>query len=205
MARILIACEESGALRDRFRDAGHKAWSCDILPGRGKYGNKYHFAMDVRAVLHLPWDLMIAHPPCTYLSSSGLHWNKKDPARAQLTQEAAEFFMMLWNQNHIPRIAIENPVGYMSSYFRKPDQYIQPYEFGDDASKKTGLWLKGLPKLVPTERVDGRIVNGKERWANQTDSGQNRLAPGPERAKDRSVTYPGIADAMVAQWNLLLD
>lgn len=112
--------------------------------------------------------------------------------------------MMLWNQNHIPRIAIENPVGYMSSYFRKPDQYIQPYEFGDDASKKTGLWLRGLPKLVPTERVDGRIVNGKERWANQTDSGQNRLAPGPERAKDRSVTYPGIADAIVDQWGRLL-
>ena len=204
MANILIACEESGTLRDRFRDAGHNAWSCDLLPGRGKYGHKYHFQMHVRAVLHLRWDLMIAHPPCTYLSSSGLHWNKKDPGRAAKTLDAAEFFMMLWNQNHIPRIAVENPVGFMSSYFRKPDQYIQPYEFGDDASKKTGLWLKGLPKLVPTQRVDGRIVNGKERWANQTDSGQNRLAPGPERAKERSVTYPGIADAIVDQWGRLL-
>lgn len=211
MAKILIACEFSGALRDRFRDAGHSCWSADLLPGEGKYID-CHWQTDVRKFLNSAhWDLIIAHPPCTYLSSSGLHWNKNDKQRQLLTEEAAEFFMEIAN-DPCPRIAIENPVGFMSTYFRKPDQYIQPYEFGDDASKKTGLWLKGLPKLVPDPRlrVPGRIVGvdsrGRpiERWSNQTDSGQNRLGPDPERAKARSVTYPGIAKAIVEQWSILL-
>lgn len=202
MARILIACEFSGALRDRFIDAGHHAVSVDLLQGEGKH-DIMHIQGDVLHYLHGVWDLIVAHPPCTYLSSSGLHWNKKDPQRKVLTNLAAEFFMELANAP-CPRIAIENPVGYMSTYWRKPDQYIQPYEYGDDASKKTGLWLKGLPLLVPTNRVAGRIVNGKERWSNQTDSGQNILGPSAERAKLRSVTYPGIAEAIVDQWGRVL-
>lgn len=210
MAKILIACEFSGALRDRFIDAGHHAVSVDLLPGEGKY-DIMHIQGDVIPYLNGAWDLIIAHPPCTYLSSSGLHWNKNNKQRQLLTEEAATFFLDIWDAP-CPRIAIENPVGFMSTYFRKPDQYIQPYEFGDDASKKTGLWLKGLPKLVsdPRLRVPGRIVGVDsrdrpiERWSNQTDSGQNRLGPDPERAKARSVTYPGIADAIVKQWGPLL-
>jgi hypothetical protein len=146
---------------------------------------------------------MIAHPPCTYLSVSGLHWNKRDPERAQKTEEALDFVRLLLDAP-IPKIALENPVSCISSRIRKPDQIIQPYEFGDDASKKTCLWLQNLPKLVPTERVQGRMVehNGKlvERWANQTDSGQNKLGPSEDRAKIRSTTYAGIARAMAEQW-----
>jgi hypothetical protein len=158
-----------------------------------------HYQGDVRDVLHDGWDLMIAHPPCTYLASSGLHWNTKRPERAQQTEEALAFVRLLLDAP-IPRIALENPIGCISTRIRKPEQVIQPYWFGDDASKATCLWLKNLPPLRPTKLIEGRIVNGKRRWANQTDSGQNRLGPSEDRWKKRSETYQGIAEAMAAQW-----
>jgi len=149
------------------------------------------------------WDMMIAHPPCTYLSVSGLHWNKRNPERAKKTEKALDFVKSLMNAP-IEKIAIENPVSCISSRIRKPEQIIQPYEFGDDASKKTCLWLKNLPKLKPTEYFPPRIVNGKERWGNQCDSGQNKLGPSPERARLRSKTYEGIAVAIAEQWGSLI-
>lgn len=193
--KILVACEYSGVVRDAFTALGHEATSCDLLPTEteGK-----HYQGDVRDILLDGWDLMIAHPPCTYLASSGLHWNKKRPERALLTEEALDFIHILLDAP-IPRIALENPIGCISSRIRKPDQIIQPWQFGEDASKATCLWLKGLPLLVPTNVLEG----GKEaRRANQTASGQNKLGPSPDRWKERSKTYQGIADAMAAQWRV---
>jgi len=198
--RVLIACERSGIVRDAFRALGHDAWSCDLEACEGD--PTWHLQGDALVYAraeHDGWDLMIAHPECRYLSVSGLHWNKRRPERAELTEQAAEFAVALWN-SPIKRVALENPVGILSSRIRKPDQIIQPYQFGEDASKATCLWLRGLPPLIPTKRVPGRIVNGKERWANQTDSGQNRLGPSPTRSMDRARTYQGIADAMAEQW-----
>lgn len=196
--RVLVACEFSGVVRQAFRLKGHEAWSCDLLPADD--GSEYHFQEDVLPLLRgIPWDLMIAHPPCTYLSVSGLHWNKRRPERAQKTEEALDFVRQLLDAG-IGRIALENPIGCISSRVRKPDQIIQPYEFGHDASKATCLWLKGLPTLRPGTYIEPRIVDGKKRWGNQTDSGQNRLSPGPTRARIRSITYQGIADAMADQW-----
>jgi hypothetical protein len=198
--RVLIACAFSGIERDFFTALGHDAWSCDLLPSElpGK-----HYLGDVRDILDDGWDLMIAHPDCKYLSSSGLHWNGRVPGRAQLTLDALYFVRLLMNAP-IQKIAIENPIGRINTAIRAPEQYIQPYDYGDDASKRTGLWLKGLPPLRPTKRIAGRIVmhNGKlvERWANQTDSGQNRLGPSPDRWKERSRTYAGWADAFASQW-----
>jgi hypothetical protein len=145
---------------------------------------------------------MIAHPPCTYLSVSGQHWNKRRPERVQLTEDALDFVRLLLDAP-IDRIALENPIGIISTRIRKPDQIVQPYQFGDDASKATCLWLKNLPLLQPTRHVEPRICGGKRRWANQTDSGQNRLGPSPDRWKERSITYQGIANAMAAQWSRL--
>lgn len=151
---------------------------------------------------------MVAHPPCTYLSVSGLHWNKRDPARALETQKALEFVEALMSAP-IPLWALENPVSCISSHIRKPDQIIQPYDFGHDASKRTCLWLNGLPPLSsePYERFKGRSVewprgSGKlvERWSNQTDSGQSNLTPSEDRWSKRSITYENIADAMARQW-----
>lgn len=191
--KVLIACEYSGVVRDAFIKAGHEAMSCDLLPTE-TYGP--HYQGDVRDVLSPDWDLMIAHPPCTYLASSGLHWNTKRPERAALTEEALELIKLLMDAP-IARIAIENPIGCISSRIRKPDQIIQPWMFGEDASKATCLWLKGLPLLQPTNILPG----GKEaRRGNQTPSGQNKLGPSPDRWKERSKTYQGIADAMAQQW-----
>ena len=166
--KILVACEFSGTVRDCFLAMGHDAMSCDILdtsvPGP-------HYKGDVRDVLKDDWDMMIAHPPCTYLSTSGLHWNNKNPERALLTEEALDFISLLWNVS-IPRVCIENPVGCINTrlpFMPKP-QYVQPYQFGEDASKKTGLWLRGLEPLVGKEYVEPRYVNGKPRWANQSDA-----------------------------------
>lgn len=145
------------------------------------------------------WDLMIAHPPCTYLCSSGLHWNKRVLGRARQTEEALEFVRMLLDAP-IEKIALENPIGCISSRIRKPDQTIQPYHFGHDASKATCLWLKNLPPLRPTAMVEPRVIDGKPRWGNQTDSGQNKLPPSEDRWKVRSETYAGIAKAMAQQW-----
>ena len=194
--RVLIACEYSGRVRDEFRKMGHDAVSCDLLPTDAPGP---HVQGDVLTQLSEGWDLLIAFPPCTYLCVSGLHWNKRIPGRADETERALEFVRALMDAP-IPRIAIENPVGCISSRIRKPDQIIQPYDFGDDASKRTCLWLKDLPPLTPTEYVAPRMVNGRKRWANQTDSGQNRLGPSADRWKIRSLTYPGIARAMAQQW-----
>lgn len=195
--RVLIACEYSGAVRDAFIRAGHYAASCDLLPSESPLGD--HYQCNVLDIIDHGWDLMVAHPPCTYLSSSGLHWNKRRPEREQMTKYALQFVSQLMEVN-IPRIAIENPIGCISTKIRKPDQIIKPYQFGHDASKNTCLWLKGLPLLRPTQFVEPRLVNGKSRWANQTDSGQNKLTPSPDRWKIRSETYTGIAKAMAEQW-----
>ena len=245
--RVLIACEFSGTVRDAFRNAGHHAVSCDLLPTE-KLG--IHYQGDVRNLLdgwepvqfagnclgcdldEYPcqvsnndpdecqcigstqsnieyqeidgimlgrpidrphWDLMICHPPCTYLSSSGLHWNKRIAGREKLTLDALEFVKVLLNAP-IKKIALENPIGRISTAIRKPDQIIQPWMFGEDASKQTCLWLKGLPKLEPTNIIK------KTRYANQTPSGQNNLGPSKDRWKIRSLTYSGIAKAMADQW-----
>lgn len=144
--RVLVGCEFSGTVRDAFAKRGHDAWSCDLLPTE-KPGN--HYQQDVLSVLHLGWDLAIFHPPCTYLTSSGLHWNKRVPGREQKTQESLEFVRVLLAAP-IPRIALENPIGRIGTAIRPADQTIQPYEYGHDASKATCLWLKNLPKLRPT-------------------------------------------------------
>ena len=194
--KVLIACESSGTVRDAFIRAGHDAMSCDILPTE-KPGP--HYQGDVRDVLGDGWDLLIGHPPCTYLSVSGMHWTTRGLRDPQLTEDALAFARLLMDAP-IARIAIENPVSIISSRIRKPDQIIQPYQFGHDASKKTCLWLKGLPPLRPTAFVEPRIVDGKPRWDNQTDSGQNKLPPSADRWRMRSKTYQGIADAMAEQW-----
>lgn len=194
--KILVACEYSGAVRDAFIKRGHFAMSCDLLPTDVPGP---HHQGDVFEIIDRDWDLMIAHPPCTYLCSSGLHWNGRVAGRQEKTDEAVEFVRRLLNAN-IPRIALENPIGCISRLIRKPEQIIQPHQFGDDASKSTCLWLKNLPLLIPTKNIPPRIIDGKSRWANQTDSGQNRLGPSDDRWKERSKTYQGIADAMASQW-----
>jgi hypothetical protein len=198
--RVLIACEFSGVVREAFRKRGHEAVSCDLLPAEDN--SPHHIQGDVLPVLLEGWDLMIAHPPCTYLCSSGLHWNKRRPGRAAKTEEALQFVRELLNAP-IDRIAIENPIGCISSRIRKPDQTIQPHQYGHDASKSTCLWLKQLPPLQPTKYIQPRIVKGKKRWANQTDSGQNKLGPSDDRWAERSRTYEGIAEAMAEQWGSL--
>jgi hypothetical protein len=194
--RVLVACEYSGRVRDAFIRAGHEAMSCDLLP-TDQSGP--HYQGDVRDVMHDGWDLMVAHPPCTYLSVSGMHWTTRGLRDPQLTEDALDFVRLLMDLP-IERIAIENPVSVISSRIRKPDQIINPYEFGHDASKKTCLWLKNLPPLKSTQMIEPRIVNGKKRWGNQTDGGQNKLAPSDDRWKIRSETYEGIAQAMADQW-----
>jgi hypothetical protein len=193
--KVLVACEYSGTVRDAFRAAGHDALSCDLLPTDVPGP---HYQGDVTDIINDGWDLMVAHPPCTYLCSSGLHWNKRRPERAQMTEDALKFVQFLLDAP-IPRIALENPIGCIGTRIRKADQTIQPWQFGHDASKSTCLWLKNLPLLTPTAVVEPRIANGKKRWANQTDSGQNRLPPSEDRWKIRSETNAGIAAAMVAQ------
>lgn len=195
--KVLIACEFSGIVREAFRKRGHDAWSCDLLPSEI---DGPHIQDDV--LRHLDgWDLMIAHPPCTYLAVSGAaHFNK--PGRRELQAKAVQFVLDL-AAAPISKIAIENPVGVLSTCWRKPDQYIQPYEFGHEAMKKTGLWLKGLPLLQPT-----KVVGKGEIWVQK--SGKRRggrwlmaLPPSPDRWKIRSRTFQGIADAMAEQWGSL--
>jgi hypothetical protein len=209
MPCVLVACESSRKVAREFEARGWFALSCDLLPSDVP---GMHFAGDCRALLALGWDLMVAHPPCTYLTSSGMHWTTRGLRDPQLTEDALAFVRLLIDAP-IPRIAIENPAGRIGTAIRKADQYVQPYEFGDDASKRTGLWLKGLPCLVldPAQRLPGRIVGtdkrGKpiERWSNQTDSGQNRLPPSADRWKKRSETFGGIARAMADQWGPLVE
>lgn len=181
--RVLVACEYSGAVRDAFIALGHEAMSCDLLPTDNPGP---HYQGDVRDVMDYPWDLMIAHPPCTHLSVSGArHFEAKRMDGRQ--QSAVSFFMTLIKAD-IPRIAVENPVCIMSSLYRKPDQIIQPWQFGHGETKATCLWLKGLPPLHPTDIVAGRADR------------IHRLPPTDDRWKIRSATYPGIASAMAEQW-----
>ena len=178
--RVLVACEFSGVVRDAFAAHGHEAWSCDLLPC--ERGGK-HLQMDA-LVAAKGWDLMIAHPPCTYLAISGARWWS---GRAR-EQRAAIRFVKALAASPVSRIAIENPVGVLSTAWRPPDQYIQPWQFGHGETKKTGLWLKNLPLLVPTKIVDGR------------ETRVHREPPGANRWKARSRTLRGIAEAMAEQW-----
>lgn len=204
--RVLIACEESQAVCKAFRELGHEAYSCDIQDCSGGHP-EWHFKQDVLPLLHQHWDLIIAHPPCTYLTVTGNRWfnveRYGDAAiqRAKDREEAAAFFMEFVNAP-CEHIAIENPIGVMSSRYRKADQTIQPYQFGDPHRKSTCLWLKGLPKLEPTKIVEPEIVvykNGKG-----TDSPwhmDSMKLPKEERSRFRSKTFPGIAKAMAEQWS----
>ena len=223
---VLIGCENSGIIRDAFAARGHNAMSCDLLPS-DRPG--LHYQGDVRDLLFSGngWDLFICHPDCTYICSSGLHWNKKRPEREKQTEQALEFVREMMAAP-VPRIAIENPVGRIGTAIRPADQYIQPYEFGHDASKRTGLWLKNLPTLKadPKNYVQPRYVccgevldvglvgrygcpyccgdkTPRPRWSNQTNSGQNALPPSADRWKVRAETYQGWADAMAEQWGIL--
>lgn len=191
--RILLACEWSGRVRDAFIAKGHNAISCDLLPSE-RTGP--HIQDDVLKHLDEGWDMMIAFPPCTHLAVSGARYFAQKRADGRQA-EAIRFFMSLVNSG-IPRIAIENPVGIMSTVCRRPDQIIQPYQFGHPESKKTCLWLKNLPLLKPTSVL---IPDSTGRWKNQTRSGQNKLGPSPDRARIRGITYQGIAEAMAEQWN----
>lgn len=212
--RVLVACEYSGRVRDAFRALGHDAMSCDLLPSDAPGP---HHQGDVFDVIGDGWDLMIAHPPCTYLTIAA-EWAYKDEqkkkikpgtligqARREAREEAIKFVMALANAP-IERIAIENPVGVLSTVWREPDQFIQPYEYGEDASKKTCLWLKNLPRLAPTAFAPPRLALSADcrsyslRWGNQTDSGQNKEPPSDDRWKIRSTTWHGWADAMARQW-----
>lgn len=194
--RVLVACEVSGTVRDAFIKRGHEAFSCDIQPSE----SPFHIQGDVREVLDGSWDLIIAHPPCTYLTSTGARWlyDARYPNRMKDREEAVEFARMFYDK--ADKVAIENPVGYLSTAWRKPDQYIQPYEYGHNASKKTGLWLKGLPKLKPTDIVEVDYVvtsTGKRfsKWYWETSK-----LKGADRQNARSKTFQGIADAMASQW-----
>lgn len=190
--KVLVACEYSGVVRRAFRARGHEAYSCDILPAKdGKW--QHHFQEDVREYLEYPWDLLIAHPPCTHTCVSGNAHHANTPERLQ----GVEFFRLFLDAP-AERICVEHPVSVISTVIRPPDQYIQPWQFGHPESKKTGLWLKNLPKLKPTNVL---ALPEKGYWDNQTPSGQNKLAPSPDRGHIRSQTYEGIAEAMAEQWS----
>jgi site-specific DNA-cytosine methylase len=179
--RVLVACEYSGRVRDAFIALGHDAMSCDLLPTEQPGP---HYQGDIRDILGDGWDIMIAHPPCTHLAVSGARWF----AGKQAEQAEALAFVRMLLDAPIPRIALENPVSVISSRIRKPDQIIQPWQFGHGETKATCLWLKGLPPLRPTNIVDGR------------DARVHRMSPGPDRWKERSRTYTGVAAAMAEQW-----
>lgn len=186
--RVLIACEMSGVVRRAFRARGHDAWSCDLLPAMD--GSEFHIQGDALQVLRQEWDLLIAHPPCTYLTVAGARWFK---GREREQVEAVSFAEALWNAN-IPRIALENPIGVLStkSRLRKPTQIIQPWMFGHGETKATCLWLKGLPPLQPSKIVDGR--------SPRVHFESPGIVNGLTRQQRRSLTYQGIADAMASQW-----
>lgn len=184
--RVLVACEYSGRVRDAFLKKGHYALSCDLLPCESEQSGD-HYQGDVTQILDHGWDLMIAHPPCTHLAVSGARWFKE---KQQEQKEALEFVQLLLNAP-IPKIALENPVSIISSKIRKPDQIIQPWQFGHGETKATCLWLKNLPKLTPTDIVEGRKAR------------IHLMPPGPNRWKERSRTFEGIANAMAEQWGNL--
>lgn len=227
---ILVGCEESQAIANAFRLLGFSAFSCDLKPCSGGHP-EWHIQGDVfnavscgyennASTIQKPiitqngqiywikkWNAAIFHPDCTYMTVSGLHWNKHNLERAKKTESSLQFVSDLMALD-IPCIAIENPIGYISSRIRKPEQIIQPYQFNDDASKATCLWLKGFPLLTHTGYFPPRIVDGKKRWSNQDDNGQNKLIidgkwiafNDPRTKTHRSKTYPGIASAIAKQW-----
>ena len=180
--RVLVACEFSGTVRRAFRALGHDAWSCDLLPAEDD--SPYHREVDVRLMMNDGFDLLVAHPPCTHLSVSGARWFKE---KAKEQAAALEFVQALMDAP-IERIALENPISIISSRIRKPDQIIQPWQFGHGETKATCLWLKNLPKLKPTNIVEGR------------EARVHKMPPGPDRWKERSRTFAGIAEAMAQQW-----
>lgn len=235
--KVLVGYERSGIVRQAFRERGHDAWSCDLEPAED--GSNFHYQTSVKQLIRhwylysegprtrAHWDLMIVHPVCTYIAGSGLHWNKHRPDRSASTEDALKEVAWLFDtaSTHADRFALENPVGCIRTRLgHKSAQTIQPYHFGEDASKRTCLWLRCLPALRPTKFIEPRMVCRcgivveygkhdwgcmncgedasafKPRWANQTDSGQNKLGPSPTRAMDRARTYPGIAAAMAEQW-----
>ena len=181
---VLVACEYSGRVRDAFAAKGHFAMSCDFEPSETA---GFHYQGDVREIINCGWDLMIAHPPCTHLAVSGSRWFKDKMAEQA---ESLEFVRLLMDAS-IPHIAIENPISVISSRIRKPDQIIQPWQFGHGETKATCLWLKALPKMIPTNIVEGR------------EARVHRMPPSPDRWKNRSRTYEGIANAMAQQWGNL--
>lgn len=220
---VLIACERSGVVREAFRRRGHNAYSCDLVSPDDD--SAHHLVGDALKIIKggwrdRPWDLVIAHPPCTRLSNSGAlrlykggkFENGRDIFKWDEMDRAALFFRQFFvvsAESGVPKLCVENPIQHGHAYEAhacgKPTQIVQPWEFGDDASKATCLWLRNLPELRQTLLIKPRIVigaNGRKypRWANQTDSGQNRLGPSPNRAKIRAQTYPGIAEAMAEQW-----
>jgi site-specific DNA-cytosine methylase len=200
MGNILLACEESQAVTKAFRDLGHDAYSCDILPTSGDHP-EWHLQQDVLPILDEQWDMIIAFPPCTHLATSGARWFKEKIADGR-QQEGIDFFMAFTNLR-CPRVVIENPVGIMSTNYRKPDQIIQPWMFGESFAKKTCLWIKGVPHLVPTDIVDeGEYCyypSGKRmsKWYANSPVG--------ERKTLRSKTFQGIANAMADTWGPLIE
>jgi len=203
--KILIACEESQTVCKAFRDKGHEAYSCDILPCSGGHP-EWHIQGDVLEQLDKDWDIIIAHPPCTYLSLAGNRWfdvNKygdKATKRVKDRELAIEFFMKFVNCK-CSKVCIENPLGTINTRYRKPDQIIQPYQFGHPDRKATGLWLKGLPKLIPTEIVEPKIIQYKNGKGTDSEWHIRTLnLPAEERSIARSKTFPGIAKAMAEQW-----
>lgn len=222
MARILVACEESQAITIRLRALGHEAFSCDLLECSGGHP-EWHIQDDVLRHLDDGWDMMIAHPPCTFLASSGVQWlshpddkqlpfeerrpHPKYPNRRRDMEEAVEFVKALYNAP-IPKVAIENPIGLLSTKWRKPEQIVQPWMFGDEATKSTCFWLKGLPKLEPTnivgkgERVFYKSGKSHPKWYAEALS---KAKTKEERQLIRSKTFPGMADAIAQQWTVDLN
>lgn len=214
--RVLIGCEQFGHTRAAFRRRGHLAWSCDLMPARD--GSRFHLQGDVRRFLERapdgePWDLAIFHPDCTYFTNSaawafkdGPYHQKVKPgtlvgAERRAARERDAAFVRELRAAPIPKQVYENPRGYMCHILGQASQSIHPHQFGHDASKETCLWIfGGLPLLKATKIIAPRMVDGRPRWANQTDSGQNRLSPDPDRAMKRAETYPGIAEAFADQW-----
>jgi len=204
---VLVACEFSGVVRDAFRRRGHNAWSCDLLPCEGD--SRWHWQMRVEDVLALPfvWDLMIAHPPCIYLTVTANKWFKDQPPRKsgalvgaerRAAREEAIAFFMLFANSGIPQVCIENPVGVMSTRWRKPDQIVSPTMFGHPEPKKTCLWLKGLPLLQPTDVVEPEYTITKS--GKRIPTWYHMPSPSAKRQKDRNRTFTGIAEAMAEQW-----
>ncbi len=183
--RVLVACEFSGVVRRAFREKGHDAWSCDLLEAED--GDVHHYNECCLSLLGRSWDLLVAHPPCTHLASSGARWFAEKQREQVLALQLVQDLLSA----PIERIALENPIGVISSRIRKPDQIIQPWMFGHGETKATCLWLRGLPKLTPTNVVEGR------------EARVHRLSPSPDRWKERSRTYVGIAAAMAEQWGCL--